>query len=90
MCIFLIAITKGQISYAPLDPVGNFVHILDLKLDSVLAEKCYLTKILNLNFKLKFQTQNRISKTIVFPFSRVIRDSGKLAPRVKVIKSTKQ
>ena len=38
---------KYKISYVPLDPVADYVYISDLILDSVLAQKHYLTKFLN-------------------------------------------
>ena len=38
---------KDKISYVPLNPVANYVNIADLILDSVLAEKRYLTKFIN-------------------------------------------
>ena len=38
---------KENIAYLPLDPVADYVYIADLILDSMLSEKCYLTKFLN-------------------------------------------
>ena len=38
---------NDKISYITLDPVDEYVYIADLILDSVLAEKIYLTKCLN-------------------------------------------
>ena len=84
-------ITKWHISYVPLDPVADSVHMLDLNT----RLRVGLKKLLNLKFKLKFQTQishsNLNFKKLKHSLSsRVIWDSGKLNPRIKGIKAMKQ
>ena len=60
-------ITKWQIVYVPLDPVTDYVHILDLNIRLRVGWKT----LPNLNFKLKVQTQisnsNLNFKTKIFP-----------------------
>ena len=73
---------KDNISYFPLNPVSDYVYIAELNTRIRVGWKT----LPNLNFKLKFQTQTWISKLKSFPSSRVIRDSGKLAPRLKGMK----
>ena len=62
-----ISITKGQISYVPLNPVADYVHILDLNTRPRVGWKT----LPNLNFKLKLQTEisnsNLNFKTKIFP-----------------------
>ena len=54
-CFFrgIFAITKREISYVPLNPVSDYVHILDLNTRPRVGWKT----LPNLNSKLKFQTQ---------------------------------
>ena len=67
--LLIIEINKGQIAYVPLDPVADYVHILDLNTRLRIGWKT----LPNLNFKLKFQTQisnsnlNLINKNIPLP-----------------------
>ena len=74
-----VAITKWNIAYVPLDPVAEYIHMLDLNNRLRVGWKT----LPNLKFKLKFQTQTWTSK-------KVIRDYGKLTQRVKRMKATKQ
>ena len=50
---WIFKIAKEQISYVPLEPVADYVHILDLNTGSCVGWKT----LPNLNFELKFQTQ---------------------------------
>ena len=77
---------KYEIAYVSLDPVSDCIYIADLNTRLRVGWKT----LPNLNFKLKFQTQTWISKLKYSLSSRVIRDSGKMTPRVKVMKETKQ
>ena len=60
---YLDAITKKNISYVPLNPFADYIHILDLNTRLHIGWKT----LPNLNFELKFQTQTWISKTKIFP-----------------------
>ena len=73
---------KEKISYIPLDSFIDYVYNTDLNTTLRVGWKT----LPNLNLKLKFQTQTWISKPKYSPSSWVIRYSGKLTPRVKLMK----
>ena len=78
---------KDKIAYVPLNPVVDYVHILDLNnklcigwktLPNLIFKLKFQNKISNSNFKLKLE----FLKLKYFLSSRVIRDYGKLNQRV--------
>ena len=65
---FSITITKWNISSVPLNPVADYIHMLDLNTRLRVGWKTLPNlKISNLNFKLKVQTQTWTSKTKISP-----------------------
>ena len=61
--IRIASITKWQIAYVPLDPVDDYIHMLNLNTILRVGWKMLPNlKFSNLNFKLKVQTQTWASK----------------------------